>query len=236
MPSNSNSNSDSDSDSKEMQPDDRVLKRHTYHARSSETKTNNNSNNSNNQQKTNNKNDLFAFSMHGSDPTLEFSEDSLPSPSQNDMYIDHDTSGGDRLVVLAESSLSTLSLDFEQDETTTDHDKNTKAKKKKKKRNSKRLSSDSQERDDIAIEREALQLKSCELESKLEEDYDDDPAAEDQQQANKRTPRSPLSINNDALLVENTILKRRLQRQDEIILEQSNRVVSDNLRRTDRQK
>ncbi|KAL3942022.1 MAG: hypothetical protein SGBAC_003708 [Bacillariaceae sp.] len=69
------------------------------------------------------------------------------------------------------------------------------------------------ERDDIAAERQTLQLRLCELESKLDELEDD---------KHNKKPMSSSILNYDALKIENAILQRRLQRQDEIILQLSN--------------
>ncbi|CAJ1963287.1 unnamed protein product [Cylindrotheca closterium] len=69
------------------------------------------------------------------------------------------------------------------------------------------------ERDEIASERETLKLKSCELESRLDELEDN---------GGMMSPRSRHDINDDAIRIENRILQRRLQRQDEIILQLSN--------------
>lgn len=69
------------------------------------------------------------------------------------------------------------------------------------------------ERDDIAAERQTLQLRLCELDLKLDELEDD---------KHSKKPMSSSILNNDALKIENAILQRRLQRQDEIILQLSN--------------
>lgn len=70
------------------------------------------------------------------------------------------------------------------------------------------------ERASIAVERETLQLKMCEVESKLGEVvYDGRFTA---------SSKSHNTTHNDELRIENAILQRRLQRKNEIILQLSN--------------
>eukprot|EP00526_Cylindrotheca_closterium_P010117 CAMPEP_0113619424 /NCGR_PEP_ID=MMETSP0017_2-20120614/9862_1 /TAXON_ID=2856 /ORGANISM="Cylindrotheca closterium" /LENGTH=396 /DNA_ID=CAMNT_0000528997 /DNA_START=62 /DNA_END=1249 /DNA_ORIENTATION=+ /assembly_acc=CAM_ASM_000147 len=243
---------------KGIQADARVPRRHTY-ASSDKNNTL--------------VNDLFAFSMHATDPTSEFFDEILASPTPNDMYLD--SFHGDDTIHSAVGSLPLLSLDEDEkadDSTkrsTTERRKTLSRTKSKKKKKTKRLSSDSasskksistkskgksprrsskskksketpekksvaamlkkleeyeeslqeeyhllqKERNNIAIERETLQLKMCGLESKLDELEDND---------RTKPPTSLRILNNDALRIENAILLRRLQRQDEIILQLSN--------------